>query len=136
MNEIEKRKSQLKKQYENEKILKLVAAIFIDIFGVLSTHEMFGESDLYAGQGGAPEGVLSAVAIKNLGGFMEGRIVKEGSKILKINDMVKNHGVFVATGVTGKGFLSRVEELGGKKYFTESVIISKDGVQFVENYEV
>jgi hypothetical protein len=36
MNEIEKRKSQLKKQYENEKMLKLVAAIFIDIFGVLS----------------------------------------------------------------------------------------------------
>ena len=107
-----------------------------DIFGVLSTHEMFGESDLYAGQGGAPEGVLSAVAIKNLGGFMEGRIVKEGSKILKINDMVKTNGVFVATGVTGKGFLSRVEELGGKKYFTESVVISKDGVQFVENYEV
>jgi hypothetical protein len=36
MNEIEKSKSQLKKQYENEKMLKLIAAIAIDIFGVLS----------------------------------------------------------------------------------------------------
>ena len=108
-----------------------------DIFGVLSTHEMFGESDLYMGQGGAPEGVLSAVAIKNLGGFMEGRIVKEEkTPILKLNDMVKQNGVFVATGVTGKGFLSRVEVLGGGKHFTESVIISKSGVQFVENYEI
>jgi len=109
-----------------------------DIFGVLSTHEMFGESDLYAGQGGSPEGILSAVAIKNLGGFMEGRIVKDGEKfpILKLNDMVKTYGVFVATGVTGKGFLSRVEELGGGKFFTESVVIAQNGVQFVENYEI
>lgn len=109
-----------------------------DIYGVLSTHEMFGDADLYVGQGGAPEGVLSAVALKNLGGFMEGRIVKEGEKtpILSINDMVKERGIFVATGVTGKGFLARVQELHNGKYFTESVIITPNGVQFVENYEL
>ncbi len=109
-----------------------------DIYGVLSTHEMFGTSDLYAGQGGAPEGVLSAVAIKALGGFMEGRIITEGKNnpTLSIDDMVKTNGVFVATGVTGKGFLERVEEIAEGKYFTESVIISQNGVQFVENYEV
>lgn len=109
-----------------------------DIYGVLSTHEMFGESDMYYGQGGAPEGVLSAVAIKAMGGFMEGRIVKEGEKtpILKLNDMVKQNGIFVATGVTGKGFLERPQELHNGKFFTESVIISANGVQFVENYEV
>jgi fructose-1,6-bisphosphatase II / sedoheptulose-1,7-bisphosphatase len=109
-----------------------------DIYGVLSTHEMFGEGDLYYGQGGAPEGVLSAVALKAMGGFMEGRIIKEGEKtpILSINDMVKQSGVFIATGVTGKGFLERVQELHDGKFFTESVIISANGVQFVENYEV
>ena len=107
-----------------------------DIFGVLSTHEMFGESDLYIGQGGAPEGVLAAVAIKNLGGFMQGRIVKEGAKmpILSIADMVKKNGVFIATGVTGKGFFSRVEELHTGKFFTESVIIAQDSVKFIEEY--
>ena len=107
-----------------------------DIFGVLSTHEMFGEADLYIGQGGAPEGVLSAVAIKNLGGFMQGRIVKENAKmpILSLSDMVKKNGVFIATGVTGKGFLSRVEELHTGKFFTESVIITSDSVKFIEEY--
>jgi fructose-1,6-bisphosphatase/sedoheptulose 1,7-bisphosphatase-like protein len=50
--------------------------------------------------------------------------------------MVKQGGVFVATGVTGKGFLERVQELHNGKFFTESVIISANGVQFVENYEV
>ena len=109
-----------------------------DIYGVLSTHEMFGEADLYYGQGGAPEGVLAAVAIKAMGGFMEGRLIKEGEKtpILKLNDMVKQDGVFIATGVTGKGFLERVQELHNGKYFTESVIISAHGVQFIENYDV
>lgn len=109
-----------------------------DIYGVLSTNQMFGDADLYIGQGGAPEGVLAAVAIKALGGFMQGKIVKEGEKtpILEINDMVKSQGIFVATGVTGKGFLSRVEELHGGRFFTESVVISPDGVQFIENYEV
>lgn len=108
-----------------------------DIYGVLSTHEMFGSSDMYFGQGGAPEGVLSAVALKAFGGFMEGRIVKEGEKtpILSIKDMVKENGVFIATGVTGKGFLERPQELRDGRFFTESVIISENGVQFVENYE-
>lgn len=109
-----------------------------DIYGVLSTHEMFGEADLYIGQGGAPEGVLSAVAIKNLGGFMQGRIIKENTKmpILSLGEMVKKNGVFIATGVTGKGFLARVENLHDGKFFTESVIITEDSVKFIEEYTI
>lgn len=123
------------------KIRKIGAKVSLisdgDIYGILSTHQMFGDADLYFGQGGAPEGILSAVAIRNLGGFMQGKIVNENkkNKILNIEDMVQHDGIFVATGVTGKGFLERVEEIADGKYFTESVIITKNGVQFIENYQ-
>ncbi len=71
--------------------------------------------DLVLGSGGAPEGVLAAVAIAALGGVFEGRLLPEGQadlramedlglksgRILSLKDVVSRHGVFCATSVTG-----------------------------------
>lgn len=84
--------------------------------------------DMMLGVGGAPEGVLTAAAIKCLGGFMQGRLVfmtekervrsrKMGidnfDKIYSAEEMAKGEVFFAATGVTN-GDLVR-----GVRYFPD-----------------
>jgi fructose-1,6-bisphosphatase class II len=76
---------------------------------------------LYVGIGGAPEGVIAASALKNYGGFMQGRLLlsteDERNRALKcgitnfdtiygVNDMIKSDAVFCATAVT-QGIVGR-----------------------------
>lgn len=72
--------------------------------------------DLLLGSGGAPEGVLSAIALKSLGGDFQGQLLWEGkedqkkraismglkdvNQVFKLNDLAQGQGVFCATGVT------------------------------------
>ena len=46
-----------------------------DVAGVFHTTEASTGIDLYVGQGGAPEGVLAAAALRCVGGQMQGRLV-------------------------------------------------------------
>lgn len=84
-----------------------------DVSGALST--CFDESgiDMLLGTGGAPEGVISAAAVKCLDGDFQGKLVfrndseRERARkmnasegILRRDDLVKSHAMFVATGVT------------------------------------
>ncbi|MEM7007457.1 MAG: class II fructose-bisphosphatase, partial [Pseudomonadota bacterium] len=46
-----------------------------DVAGVINTTDPATGIDLYVGQGGAPEGVLAAAALKCIGGQMQGRLV-------------------------------------------------------------
>lgn len=80
--------------------------------------------DMVIGIGGAPEGVLAAAALRCMGGDMQGRLapenegeiarahklgIKDVSRILTIDDLVKNDDViFAATGITDGDMLKGV----------------------------
>ncbi len=79
--------------------------------------------DLIMGSGGAPEGVLSASALKCLGGDFQGRLVfqneeeknramkmgvTEIDKVYSRDELVKKPVMFCATGVTGGALVKRV----------------------------
>ena len=93
--------------------------------------------DLLMGVGGTPEGVISAAAIKCLGGTLQGRLwprddaertalVEAGydiDRVLTQDDLVRGDDVFVAaTGVTG-GSLLRGVRVGGGGIETESLVM-------------
>jgi fructose-1,6-bisphosphatase II len=94
--------------------------------------------DLLWGVGGTPEGVISAAAIKCLGGELLGRLwprndeerseaLNQGydlEQILTSNDLVKGEDVFFsATGVTDGDVLQGVRYLPGQVATTESLVM-------------
>ena len=99
-----------------------------DIAGVIQTAEPEAGIDMYLGSGGAPEGVLSAAALKCLGGFFQGRLVvrndddarrieacgRRASDVHGMDDLVRGPVVFAATGVTTGALLSGVERKGDR----------------------
>ena len=93
--------------------------------------------DMLMGIGGTPEGVISAAAIKCLGGAMQGklwprndgereRLVAAGyelDRVLTADDLVRSDNVFVAaTGVTS-GALLRGVRVVGDRVETESIVM-------------
>ena len=93
--------------------------------------------DLLMGVGGTPEGVISAAAIKCLGGSMQGklwprsdderhRLVNAGfdlDRVLTADDLIRGEDVFVAaTGVTS-GALLRGVRVVGDHVETESIVM-------------
>ena len=96
-----------------------------------------GGVDLLMGIGGTPEGVISAAAIKCLGGAMQGRLWPrdaaerealvdagyEPERVLGTDDLVSGDDVFVAaTGVTS-GALLRGVRYTRDRAFTESLVM-------------
>lgn len=114
-----------------------------DVYGGIST--CLGEADLLLGIGAAPEGVMTASAIKNLGGYFEGKLWFKDEKdrerakgmgapehALTMDELVKgDDSVFIATGVT-EGFLLDGVRRKGKKREVHSLIIRKGHVQRVK----
>ena len=98
--------------------------------------------DMYMGQGGAPEGVLAAAALKCMGGQIFGRLLfrnddergraaKAGitalDKIYKRDDMVTQDVIFAATGVTDGSLLPGIKREVGS-LTTETILMrSKTG---------
>lgn len=86
--------------------------------------------DMLLGIGGAPEGVLSAAALRCLGGDFQGRLVptedgeeerakkmgiEDINKLLTIDDMVRSEQViFAATGITDGDLLKGVRYYSGR----------------------
>ena len=83
--------------------------------------------DILFGTGGAPEGVIAAVALKCLGGEFQGKLVPsndeeierchkmgiEVNKVLKMDDLVNgDDAIFAATGVTDGELLKGVQFKG------------------------
>jgi fructose-1,6-bisphosphatase II len=94
--------------------------------------------DLLWGIGGTPEGVLSAAAIKCLGGSLLGRLwprddgereaaIAAGydlDKVLDVDDLVEGRDVFfAATGVTDGDLMQGVRYLGDGHATTESLVM-------------
>lgn len=94
-----------------------------DVAGVINTTDAATGVDMYVGQGGAPEGVLAAAALKCVGGQMQTRLVfrndeergradrvgiKDYDRKYTLDDMCSEHAIFAATGVTKGGLLDGV----------------------------
>ena len=97
--------------------------------------------DLMMGIGGAPEGVLSAVALKCLDGGFQGQLIyqkeeekdraravgiTELDKILDREDLVKSSAYFFATGVTEGPLLKGIKKQG-QSHLTHTLILSPEG---------
>ncbi|MDB4866998.1 MAG: glpX [Cohnella sp.] len=110
-----------------------------DVAGAMAPAFPEAGIDLYAGSGGAPEGVLAAAALKCLGGELQGRLMPaDGSEynrciqmgienpynLLSMDDMV-GHGdvIFAATGVTPGEFLGGVRYLPDQRAETQSIVM-------------
>ncbi len=109
-----------------------------DIAGVINTTDPSTRIDMYVGQGGAPEGVLAAAALKCIGGQMEGRLhfrndderirakkigITDFGRIYSLDELVSGETVFCATGVTKGGLLDGVN-FAGDNVETETLIMT------------
>lgn len=98
-----------------------------DLSAAISTCNPETGIDLALGAGGAPEGVISAAALKCLGGEFFGKLmwrsdveraravemgVKDLDKIYNIEDLAKGDVMFCATGVTDGSWLKGVHFTG------------------------
>ena len=113
-----------------------------DVQGVISTTDPDTQVDMYIGQGGAPEGVLAAAALRCIGGQMEGRLhfrnddeVKRARRV-GIDDLDRKYGlgelaagptIFAATGVTQGSMLDGVKFSRGQVHTHTLVMNSMDG---------
>jgi len=119
-----------------------------DVAGALMTCKEDSGVDLLLGIGGSPEAVISACAIKCIGGNFQCKLWPRNEeervrclelgmdvdKVLYIDDLVRSDNVFfAATGVTDGELLKGVR-YGGEAIFTHSLVMrSKSGtVRYVE----
>ncbi|MEK7265834.1 MAG: class II fructose-bisphosphatase [Pseudomonadota bacterium] len=113
-----------------------------DVAGVFHTTDPQTGIDLYVGQGGAPEGVLAAAALRCVGGQMQGRLVfrNDDEKLRAaragITDLNRKYGLldlcggdvfFAATGVTNGTMLDGVKWEPGHVTTHTVVMRSKTG---------
>jgi len=115
-----------------------------DIAGVIATSDPATGIDIYLGQGGAPEGVLAAAALRCVGGQIQTRLVfrndeeraraaRLGITDLKrkycLTDLAGGDAVFAATGVTDGAMLEGVHRHG--PFVTTSSILMRSGTRTV-----
>lgn len=83
-----------------------------DVSGAIAACMPDSGIDLLYGIGGSPEGVISACAIKCLGGDLQAQVVRAGfavdPKVLRLNDLVRGSCAFSATGITDGSLLRGV----------------------------
>ena len=119
-----------------------------DVAGALSTCKHEGAFDLLMGIGGSPEAVITACAIKCLGGNMQCKLWPRNEeeaaesraqgldleKVLTLDDLVKGDNVFfAATGVTDGEFLRGVRYEGHEIRTSSMVMRSRSGtIRFIE----
>jgi fructose-1,6-bisphosphatase II len=122
----------------------------VDITGAIATAFDEIQVDLLVGTGGAPEGVITAAALKCLGGDFQAKLVPQDQaefdrclkmgitnpeKALTLDDIVKTDDCFfVATGITDGMLLNGVKKNNQGEMLTHSLVISggkMKNVQFV-----
>ncbi len=119
-----------------------------DVLAAISTCFDTGV-DILMGIGGAPEGVLAAVALKCLGGDFQGILAPKGEaqeerckkmnvevgKVFKIDDLVVgNEAVFAATGVSHGELLEGVKYYSSNKASTHTIVMRAETgtIRFIE----
>ncbi|MEO0623200.1 MAG: class II fructose-bisphosphatase [Pseudomonadota bacterium] len=109
-----------------------------DVAGVMHCAEAEETGiDMYMGQGGAPEGVLAAAALKCMGGQIQGRLmfrnedevargrragIEDLNRKYSLGDMIRSHVIFAATGVTD-GSILRGARRRGPMLETETLLM-------------
>ncbi len=98
-----------------------------DVAGGINAARYETRIDMCVGTGGSPEGVVTAAAIKALGGFLQGRLAPKDDaerargiaagldmdRIYGADDLVRSDNtLFVATGVTDGGLVDGVRRKG------------------------
>jgi fructose-1,6-bisphosphatase II / sedoheptulose-1,7-bisphosphatase len=119
-----------------------------DVAGVINCTKPETGIDMYVGQGGAPEGVLAAAAMRCIGGQIQGRLIYEDeaqreraaamgltdpARKFSTSDLARGDVMFAATGVTTGPMLAGVRrDVHGAT--THSIVMrSKTGtVRYVE----
>jgi fructose-1,6-bisphosphatase II / sedoheptulose-1,7-bisphosphatase len=109
-----------------------------DVAGVIAVTNPDTTIDIYLGQGGAPEGVLAAAALRCVGGQIQGRLVfrndderqraakcgiEDHDRIYRLDDLAKGDVIFAATGVTDGTLLEGVKHRRDGRITTESVVM-------------
>jgi fructose-1,6-bisphosphatase II len=121
-----------------------------DVIGALMAVDPRSEVDIMMGTGGTPEGVLSACAIKGLGGqilarldpqsYVEKETINEAGidlrEVLTVNNLVRSEDCFfAATGISGGDFLRGVRYSTGHAVTHSLVLRGKTGtLRYVESY--
>ncbi|MDY4032128.1 MAG: class II fructose-bisphosphatase [Pyramidobacter sp.] len=119
-----------------------------DIAGALLTCKLERGADMLMGIGGTPEAVITACAIKAMGGNMQGKLWARSDeerqkalavgmdfdKVLTIDDLVRSDDVFfAATGITDGDFLKGVRYEGERIYTSSLVMRAKSGtVRYID----
>jgi len=109
-----------------------------DVAGGINAARHNARTDMCVGIGGSPEGIVTACAIKALGGHIQGRLwprdddekqkgldagLKVDGEVYEADDLVRGKNtIFVATGVTNGELVAGVRREGGFVY-SESVVI-------------
>jgi fructose-1,6-bisphosphatase II / sedoheptulose-1,7-bisphosphatase len=108
-----------------------------DVAGVIATSDPATGIDIYMGQGGAPEGVLAAAALRCVGGQIQTRLVfkkdderaraakmgiKDFNRKYSLMDLASGDVIFAATGVTDGTMLKGVH-FDKNFTYTESIVM-------------
>lgn len=116
-----------------------------DVAGVIAVTDEDTTIDMYMGQGGAPEGVLAAAALRCVGGQFNGRLVfrnedekararkwgipdEDFDRIYKLEELAKGDCIFAATGVTSGSLLDGVKTkrgAGGARVMTTDSVVMR-----------
>ena len=109
-----------------------------DVAGVIAVTNEETNIDMYMGQGGAPEGVLAAAALRCVGGQFNARLVfrndderaraakwgiEDLHKIYRLEELAKGDCIFAATGVTDGSLLKGVKRHKNGVMTTHSVVM-------------
>jgi len=120
-----------------------------DVQGVINTTDPDTQVDMYIGQGGAPEGVLAAAALRCIGGQMQGRLhfrnddeigrarrvgIDQLDKKYDLEGLASGPTIFAATGVTQGDLLDGVKIRYGKVQTHTLIMNSMDNaVQYLRS---
>ncbi len=122
-----------------------------DVSGALMAIDSRSEVDVMMGTGGTPEGVLTACAIRGMGGqifarldpqsFVEKEAIQEAGidirETLTAESLIKTDEVFfAATGISGGTFLRGVQYTGNGAVTHSMVIRAKTGsIRYIESHQ-
>jgi fructose-1,6-bisphosphatase II len=121
-----------------------------DVAGAIAAARETSGIDLLVGIGGTPEGIITACAIKCMGGVIQGRLWPKDDeerqkaldaghdldRVLTTDDLVTSeHSFFVATGISDGDLLHGVRYRGGRATTNSIVMRSRSGtIRLIESH--